>query len=110
VENTVEGFLLAATKQEAIGKTINFGSGREISVKDLADLIFKLTGKIVPIESAQERIRPEGSEVDRLLADNSLAKSLLGWEPTIGLEAGLEMTLEWMKNNLEKYRPADYVL
>ncbi len=110
VDNTVDGFLLAAASESALGKTINFGSGREISVKDLADLIFRIAGKSVPIESVQERVRPEGSEVERLMADHALATSLLGWEPKVGLEAGLAKTIEWMKNNLETYRPADYVL
>jgi dTDP-glucose 4,6-dehydratase len=110
VGNTVDGFLLAAQEEKAIGKTINVGSGREIGIGDLAQLIMKVVGRRVPIESDPERIRPSGSEVDRLLADNSLARQLLGWRPIISLREGLETTVAWMRDHLERYRPDVYVV
>ena len=60
--------------------------------------------------SEDERIRPEKSEVERLLADNALAASLLKWQPAIGLEEGLRRTIEWVKANREKYRPDTYTI
>ncbi len=110
VANTVEGFLLAATHPTAVGQTINLGSGREISIGDLAQLIARLTGQPLTITTEAQRIRPQHSEVDRLLADPTLARSLLGWEPTVSLEEGLQHTIEWMQAHLERYRPHDYVL
>ena len=110
VLNTVNGFILAASAQAAVGRTINVGSGREISIGDLAQLIARLTGRPITIESDQQRMRPEKSEVERLLADNRLARELLGWEPAITLEKGLELTIEWIKANLKRYRPDVYVI
>lgn len=109
VQNTVEGFLAAGSQPAAIGRTINLGSNREISVGDLAKLIIQLTGASAVIESEQERIRPEKSEVERLLADNRLADELLGWRPAIALEEGLRRSIEWMRNNLHHYRTDIYV-
>jgi NAD dependent epimerase/dehydratase len=110
VANTVDGFLRAAARSAAIGQTINVGSGREISIGDLAQLIARLTGRQVTIESEVARVRPDQSEVERLLADNTLAGALLGWQPAIGLEEGLQRTIEWMQAHLERYRPGVYVL
>lgn len=110
VDNVVDGFLLAAAAPEAIGRTINLGSGREISIGGLAELIARIARKPVEIERDEQRLRPDDSEVDRLLADNTLAKSLLGWEPQVGLEEGLERTLDWMQQHQERYRPGVYAL
>jgi dTDP-glucose 4,6-dehydratase len=110
VTNTVEGFLLAACKPEAIGQTINLGSGREMSVGDLAQLIARLAHRPIAIESAAERVRPGKSEVERLLADNTRARTVLGWSPAMSLEEGLERTIAWMQTHLERYRPDVYVL
>jgi len=110
VTNTVDGFILAASKLEAIGQTINLGSGREISIGELAKLIIHLVGKPISIESDKKRVRPGKSEVDRLLADNTLARTVLGWEPAISLEEGLELTIEWMRQHQGRYRPDVYAI
>ena len=110
VADTVEGFLLAAVSSRAIGSTINIGSGREISIGDLADLIIRLIGRPVLVESEAQRVRPEKSEVERLIADNTLAQNLLGWKPSVSLEEGLSLTIDWMREHLERYRPGVYVL
>ena len=110
VSNTVEGFLQAASVSEAVGKTINLGSGREISIGELAETIARLVEVDVRIEQDEQRLRPEGSEVERLLADNSLAQALLGWKPAVSLEEGLTLTIEWMREHLDMYRPHDYVV
>ena len=110
VSNTVDGFLKAAIAPEAVGKTINLGSGREISVGDLAQLIGRLMGKCVTVRSDPARVRPEPSEVHRLLADNTLARTLLQWEPRVSLEEGLQLTIEWMEGHLERYRSGVYVV
>lgn len=110
VANTVEGFLLAASEHTAVGRTINLGTGREISIGDLALLIARLMGCPLKIESEEARIRPEGSEVERLIADNRLARELLGWTPKINLEEGLERTIEWIREHRERYRPHVYAI
>ena len=110
VANTVEGFIHAASASKAVGQTINLGYGKEISIGDLAQLIASLMGRTITIESDSQRIRPDGSEVDRLLADNTLARNLLGWEPQVSLEDGLLRTIEWVREHLDQYRPSIYVL
>lgn len=108
VANIVEGFILAATEPRAIGETINLGSGREISIGELAQLIIKLVGRPVTIETDQNRVRPDKSEVERLLASTEKAHTLLGWEPTVSLEDGLARVIEWLQQHLERYRPDVY--
>jgi len=110
VSNTVNGFIMAAVTASAIGQTVNLGSGYEISIGDLAQLIANLTGHSIVIETDEQRLRPEQSEVDRLLANNTLASNLLGWEPTVSLEEGLKLTMAWLEEHMEKYRPELYTL
>jgi dTDP-glucose 4,6-dehydratase len=110
VSNTVDGFILAAEASEAIGRTINLGSGREISIGELAKLIIRLVGRPIEIQSEEERVRPDKSEVNRLLADNKLARRVLGWEPAISLEDGLERTIDWMRQHLGRYQPDVYTI
>lgn len=110
VENIVDGFLKASECEQAVGKTINLGSGREISIRDLASLIGQSMGKTITIECEDQRIRPENSEVERLLADYETARRLLGWEPRISLEEGLQNTIAWIRENADKYRSLGYVI
>lgn len=110
VSNTVDGFIKAAETDAVLGHTINLGSGREISIGDLAALIARLCGHAVRIETESQRIRPEKSEVERLLADNAKARQLLGWDPKVGLEEGLQITIDWMRSHLDRYRPGVYVI
>jgi NAD dependent epimerase/dehydratase len=110
VTNTVDGFMKAAMSPNAIGKTINLGTGREISIGDLANLIGELAGKPFQVETDPNRLRPVNSEVERLLADATLAKQAIGWEPQITLETGLQQTIRWIHDNLERYRPGVYVV
>ncbi len=110
VSNTVEGYLLAGAADGLEGETINLGSGREISVGELAQLIARMMGTPMAIESEAQRVRPVGSEVERLLASSVKAKTLLGWEPRTSLEEGLEKTIAWVKQNLGHYRPTQYVV
>jgi dTDP-glucose 4,6-dehydratase len=109
VANTVDGFVLAASTPAANGCTMNLGSGCEISIGDLAQLIARSMGKPICIEGENARVRPKGSEVERLLADNRLARELLGWEPRVNLEEGLQRTIAWIQQNQERYRPGVYV-
>lgn len=110
VSDTVEGFVRAAECPRAVGRTVNIGSGREIRIEALATLVAELAGKRIVIEQEEERVRPQGSEVDRLLADNALARELLGWTPAVSLEQGLKATIEWMREHLNAYRAGAYVL
>lgn len=110
VANIVDGYIRATEAPNAVGKTINLGSGREISIENLIRMIAEFTGSSIEIEQEQKRFRPANSEVGRLLADNTLARELLDWNPSVSLEDGLKITIEWMKNNLDNFRPGSYAV
>lgn len=108
VADTVEGFLCAAETPGVEGETFNLGTGSEVRVEDLARQIIELVGRPSRIEVDPQRLRPEKSEVQRLLSDNTLARQRLGWQPRIDLRRGLAYTIEWMRQNLGRYQPTEY--
>lgn len=102
--------MLAASTPAAIGQTINLGTGSEISIGDLAQLIARLMDKPMHIESDDLRVRPKDSEVERLLADNRLARRSARLGAAVNLDDGLLRTIEWMQQYPERYRPGVYVV
>ena len=110
VADTVRGFMLGACSPGAIGRVINIGSGREISIGDLAQMLIDLVGREVRIVCDEERLRPQKSEVNRLLCNAALAKELLGWEAKYTLEEGLKKTIEWISENRSAYRSNRYTI
>jgi dTDP-glucose 4,6-dehydratase len=110
VDDTVEGFLKAGSSAAAVGKTINLGTSREVSIGELAQLVARLCGIEITIETEEQRFRPDKSEVERLVADITLARNLLSWEPVVDLEKGLAQTIEWMREHLHRYRPNVYTI
>ena len=108
VDDVVDGFIKAAESEKSIGEVINIGSGFEISINDLANKIISLIGKKVNIVSDSKRIRPQKSEVERLMADNSKAKELLNWQPKVSLDQGLRKTIDWFSKFQNRYRPDIY--
>ncbi|MDA8131845.1 MAG: NAD-dependent 4,6-dehydratase LegB [Elusimicrobia bacterium] len=106
VTDTCAGFMALAECDAAIGRTVNIGSGLEISVGDLAEKIIALSGKRVKIVCDSQRKRPAKSEVERLLCDNTKIKELTGWAPKVSLEDGLRNTIAWFKNseNMKRYK------
>jgi len=113
VQDTVRGFIAASESKNAIGEVINIGSNYEISVKDTVKIISDLMDTNIDIESDENRVRPVKSEVDRLWADNSKAKRLIGWSPlysgVLGFKRGLKETIRFFeKSNIEKYKVETY--
>ena len=108
IEDTVRGFVLAGTASNIEGSAINLGTGSEVSISDLASLIMEIIGVQAEIHMDQNRLRPERSEVQRLVSDNRLARQLLGWEPEYSLSDGLKKTIRWIENNLAHYKPGKY--
>jgi NAD dependent epimerase/dehydratase len=110
VSDICKGMVLLAKCDEAIGKEVNIGSNTEISMSDLAKKLIKLSKVNAEIVSEDLRKRPDKSEVERLVCNNSLMKELTGWEPEIPLEEGLLKTVEWFrnKNNLVRYKDDIY--
>lgn len=108
VGDTVAGFLEVAHSDETVGEVTNVGSGREMSIGELAQLIMGLMGKTAPIETDPQRIRPEASEVERLLCDNRKALRLTNWRPQTTLEDGLMSTIQWVMDHGNLYKPKIY--
>ena len=110
VSDTVEGFIRVAETPGIEGRTYHIGTGKEISVGDLAEKIISVIGRDIPILFDASRIRPTSSEVGRLICDASRAREEIGWEPKVSLEDGLSQTIEWIGRNLASYRPGDYAI
>ena len=108
VEDTVAGFMAAAGTTGVEGGVFNLGVGQEIRVGDLAQKIIDKVGRPVEIQVTPERLRPENSEVLRLISDNRLARERLGWFPQVGLDEGLDRTIKWISSNIERYQPDRY--
>ena len=84
------------------------GVGEEVRIGGLAKMVVQKVGKPVKIVVTPERLRPEKSEVLRLISDNRLARETLSWSPQVTLDQGLERTIEWISKNLERYQPGIY--
>jgi len=110
VADTVEAFVKIADSAGAVGRVLNVGSGKEISVGELVERIETQLGRRSPVERDEERVRPPASEVERLCADARAARELLGWEPHVSLDDGLARTIDWIGENLARYRVGAYTL
>ena len=110
VKDTVRGFVELAGCDAAVGQVVNLGTGREVSVKELTEAIVKLVGRRVEIVFDATRLRPERSEVERLVADPRRAQELAGWEPRVTLEDGLKSTIDWISDHATLYRPREYAV
>ena len=110
VKDTARGFIAAAESEASIGDVVNLGNGQEISIGELATLIVGIVGRDLPIRSDESRVRPEASEVNRLLASNQKAADLIGWRPQTSFAEGLSETVAWMSRNLDLYRVGKYAV
>jgi NAD dependent epimerase/dehydratase len=114
IADTVAGFVAAAETDAGTGRVLNLGSGFEIGIGATARLIAEVMGAEIDIESDEQRLRPADSEVQRLFADNRLAREVLQWTPDYagaeGFRRGLEQTVEWFRRpeNLAGYRIGHY--
>ena len=108
VKDLVQGFIQVGESPKSVGEVINIGSNFEISIGDLAGKIIDLIGRDVEIKTDESRIRPSASEVERLWCDNSKAKKLLDWEPSMSLDDGLKETIEWISQNTDLHKTDIY--
>jgi NAD dependent epimerase/dehydratase len=110
VADTVAGFVAALNAERVVGEIINLGSNFEISIGDTANTIASVMGVDIEIVTEEQRLRPEGSEVERLWASNEKAREMLGWQPSYGglegFHRGLSETIDWFRNpvNLIAYK------
>ncbi|HVM12410.1 MAG TPA: NAD-dependent dehydratase, partial [Actinomycetota bacterium] len=82
--------------------------GREISIADLVELLFEVTGRRKDLVSDEARIRPKDSEVHRLLCDATRAREWAGWTPQVSLEEGLRRTAGWVRDHLDDLTATRY--
>ncbi len=109
VGDTVAGFMAAATQPGVEGMTINLGTGETHSVGWFAERLLALMGVTKRIVQVSERMRPEGSEVLKLVSDNALARKRLGWSPRVTLNDGLLQAIAFVEANLHLYGGNEYV-
>lgn len=106
--DTASGMLALALCRAAEGHVVNIGSGEEWSIGQTVDMLCAIVGKKPEIVTEQERIRPEKSEVNRLLADNTLIQRLTDWKGQVPFRQGLELTVEWIARNLQYFNIGQY--
>ena len=104
VKDTVRGFYEIAKSDKTIGEEINIATNNEISIGQLANEIISKINPNAKIICDEKRLRPEKSEVNRLLGDNTKIKSLTNWKSEYTFEQGIKETINWMKQNLDKYK------
>ena len=104
VKDTAAGFIAIAESDKTIGEEINIATQKEISIGELATEIIRQINPNVHIVCEKQRLRPEKSEVNRLLGSNEKIRMLTSWKPNYTLSEGISETLSWLKNNLEKYK------
>jgi NAD dependent epimerase/dehydratase len=110
VTDTADGFMRIAAAENILGQEINIGNNAAISIGELAEKIFAIIGKKPKIVSESQRLRPEKSEVMKLHASNQKARELMDWSPQVSLDEGLLLTIEWIKNHLELFKPGQYTV
>lgn len=112
VEDTCAGLLAIGAADDTVGDVFNIGSGIDVSVGDVFETIGELMGSSATIETEEIRVRPETSEVFRLLCDHSKLTAATGYRPSVSLEEGLRRTIEWFTTpgNLARYKTDEYVV
>lgn len=110
VKDTVQGFISIAESDKTIGEEINIATQQEISIKQLAEEIIAQINPNAKIICDEQRLRPDMSEVNRLLGSNAKIKQLTNWQPNYSFSQGISETIEWMKTNLGAYKTDIYNL
>lgn len=110
VKDTVNGFIAIYRSDKTIGQEINIATQQEITIGQLAEELIRQINPQAGIICDEERLRPEKSEVNRLLGSNSRIKSLTDWEPRYTFEEGLAETIEFLRHNMDKYKVDIYNL
>ncbi len=110
VDDTVAGFLNIAAEPAAIGEVVNVGSGEAVAIGELAERLMALLGGGRRVVFDEARTRPPASEVMELVCDNRKARRLLGWQPRVSLEEGLQETIRFIRDQRPRYKPEIYNL
>lgn len=104
VKDTARGFIEILKSDRTIGEEINIATQKEISIGQLAEELIRQINPKAKIVCDEQRLRPKNSEVERLLGANGKIKSLTDWKPKYTFEEGLAETIEWIRNNMDRYK------
>ena len=110
VKDTAAGFMAIADCEAAVGQEINIATGQEISIGDLANELIRQINPQAKIVCESERLRPEKSEVNRLLGDATKLRQMTGWKPAYTFEQGLAETIAWIREYMDSFRTGVYSL
>ncbi|BFJ84666.1 NAD-dependent 4,6-dehydratase LegB [Ruthenibacterium sp. CLA-JM-H11] len=110
VKDTAAGFMAIADCEAAVGQEINIATGQEISIGDLANELIRQINPQAKIVCESERLRPEKSEVNRLLGDATKLRQMTGWKPAYTFEQGLAETIAWIREHMDSFRTGVYSL
>jgi len=108
VEDTASAMITIANTDAFLGKAVNVGTGEAISIAEIYERLVKVTGYRAELRQDPARIRPQASEVMRLISNNSLLRASTSWRSAFDIDAGLAKTVEWLRANLDQYRPDKY--
>ena len=108
VKDTAGGFASIAACDGAIGRAVNIGRGEDLTIGELVERIGSRLGRPIEVETDPDRVRPQASEVGRLLAGTDLARELWGWKPVYSLDDGLDETIAYIRAHPERFRPGEY--
>jgi len=110
VEDTASAMITIANTDAFLGKAVNVGTGEAISIAEIYERLVKVTGYRAELRQDPARIRPQASEVMRLVSNNSLLRTTTQWKSEFDIDAGLGKTVDWLRANLDKYRPEKYTV
>ena len=110
VDDTVRGFLAVGSADLMPDETFVLGTGKDISVAELVSEVGGVVGRDLQVEHRAARMRPAGSEVDRLVAGPARLEQVTGWSPQVSLADGLRMTVEWVRAHSGRYRTDEYAI
>jgi nucleoside-diphosphate-sugar epimerase len=111
VEDTAAAFIaVAEAGDQVVGRTLQLGTGTDVSVGELVELVGDVLGKELVVELDPARVRPPNSEVERLISSPALAAELAGWAPSVSLRDGIARTIEWIERHAGRFRVGEYAI
>lgn len=108
VEDTASAMKQICETDAFLGKTVNAGTGEAVSIGDLFQELCKITGVEAKVITDEKRVRPEKSEVMQLISNNEQLRTVTSWKPQYGLSQGLQLTVDWLRKNIQFYKPDHY--
>jgi NAD dependent epimerase/dehydratase len=110
VADTVEGYINALSAPDSIGRTLHLGTGVDVSVAEIVEIIADIVGHELRVEQDPDRVRPDNSEVTRLLSDPHRAREVIGWTAQVDIREGLRRTVAYVADHAERYRAEQYII